>query len=145
MRKSILTALLALSFSAVFSQNDSIMIKRLIDETLTNSTAYENLRRICKEAGHRLSGSPQYTKAANMVAQMFREMGVDTVIMQPVMVPNWKRGEKERGHVMISGKRYDLKLLALGNSVGTGPKGITANIIEVNSMAQLHELGNRVK
>jgi len=131
----------------VFAQSaDSIMIKRIVDETMTNGTAYKNLRKLCKDVGPRLSGSPQYTKAVKLVSAMFTEMGVDTVYLQHCMVPHWVRGEKEKGNIILkSGKKFDLKLCALGNSVGTGVNGITGDVIEVNSMAQLNKLGTAVK
>jgi carboxypeptidase Q len=80
------------------------------------------------------------------VSSMMKEIGADTVYLQQCMVPHWVRGEKEKGQIILSnGKKYDLKLCALGNSVGTGAKGVTASIVEVNSMAQLDRLGNSVK
>jgi hypothetical protein len=145
MKKSILNTALCLCCCLVFSQSaDSVVIKKIVDETMTNSTAYSNLRKLCKQAGPRLSGSPQFLKAVKLVAGMMKEIGADTVYLQPCMVPHWVRGEKEKGQLILrDGKRHDLKLCALGNSVGTGPKGLTANVIEVNSIAQLDQLGTK--
>jgi hypothetical protein len=42
---------------------------------------------------------------------------------------------------LTNGKRYDLKLCALGNSVGTGAKGISAPLVEVTSVQELDDLG----
>jgi len=79
-----------------------------------------------------------------LVAGMMKEIGADTVYLQPCMVPHWVRGEKEKGQLILrGGKRHDLKLCALGNSVGTGTKGLTANVIEVNSIAQLDQIGTK--
>jgi len=131
-----------------FSQyGDSVIIKRIVDETMTNSTAYENLRKLCKQVGPRLSGSPQFAKAVKLVTAMMKEIGADSVYLQHCMVPHWVRGDKERGQIILSGnKKYDLHLCALGNSVGTGTKGVTASVVEVNNMEQLHKLGtNGVK
>lgn len=109
---------------------------------MSNGTVYENLRRLCKQVGPRLSGSPQSVKAVRLVSAMMKEIGADTVYLQQCMVPHWVRGEKERGQIILSnGKKYDLKLCALGNSFGTGAKGVTAAVIEVNSMEQLNKLG----
>ncbi len=128
----------------VFSQNaDSVVIKKIVDETMTHSTAYENLRKLCKQAGPRLSGSPAFAKAVSLVSAMMKVINPDTVYLQQCMVPHWVRGEKERGQIILSGgKKYDLNLCALGNSVGTGAKGITADIVEINSMQQLIQLGS---
>ncbi|MGI8581626.1 MAG: M20/M25/M40 family metallo-hydrolase [Chitinophagaceae bacterium] len=145
MKKSILNTALCLCSCVVFSQSaDSVVIKKIVDETMTNSTAYSNLRKLCKQAGPRLSGSPQFLKAVKLVAGMMKEIGADTVYLQPCMVPHWVRGEKEKGQIILrDGKRHDLKLCALGNSVGTGTKGLTANVIEVNSIAQLDQIGTK--
>ncbi len=147
MKKSILIIIVCFGSQLVFSQSpDSIIIKKIVDETMTNGTAYENLRKLCKQVGPRLSGSANFLKAVRLVSNMMKEIGADTVYLQQCMVPHWVRGEKEKGQIILSnGKKYDLKLCALGNSMGTGTKGITANVIEVNSMAQLDQLGNRVK
>jgi len=148
MKKCILITAVCLCSQLVFSQNtDSVVIKKIVDETMTNGAAYENLRKLCKQAGPRLSGSPQFANAVRLVSAMMKEIGADTVYLQQCMVPHWVRGEKEKGQIILFiGKKYDLKLCALGNSVGTGAKGVTANVIEVNSMEQLDKLGtNGVK
>ena len=107
--------------------NDSAMARKIVNEVLTNGTAYNNLRRLCKEVGPRLSGSPQFLKAVKLTTQMFKDMGVDTVYLQECMVPHWVRGAKEKGEVELKGgKKYQLNLCALGNSVGTGAKGVRA-------------------
>ncbi len=145
MKKYILIIILCASASWGFSQDsDSIMMKRIVDETMTNSTSYENLRQLCKQIGPRLSGSIKYLKAVTLVSEMMKTTGADKVYLQQCLVPHWVRGEKEKGQIILSGnKKYDLKLCALGNSVGTGAKGITADVIEVTSMAQLNQLGTK--
>lgn len=147
MKKCIILITFCFCFLPGFSQtNDSIVIKKIVDETMTNGTAYNNLRILCKQVGPRLSGSPQFLKAVKVVWAMMKDIGADTVYLQQCMIPHWVRGEKEKGQIILSGgKKYDLKLCALGNSVGTGTKGVIANIVEVNSMAQLDKLGNSVK
>jgi carboxypeptidase Q len=131
-----------ISLSLVAQNNDSIMVKRIVDETMTNGTAYENLRRLCKEVGPRLSGSALFIKGAHLTAQMLKDIKVDTVYLQQCMVPHWVRGAKERGDISLKGgKKYQLKLTALGNSVGTGDKGVSSSLVEVNTMQQLHQLG----
>ena len=121
---------------------DSIMIKRISDEVLTNGKAFENLRFICKKIGPRLSGSAQAQKAVEATAKMLKDGGADTVYLQPCMVPHWVRGIKEKGVVNIKGMpAYQLHLCALGNSEGTGVKGITAGVVEVKSFKELAQLG----
>ena len=44
-----------------------------------------------------------------------------------------------------SGQEKILDVLALGNSIGTGPKGINANVVEVKSFDDLYAKGDSVK
>lgn len=140
-----LVIILCLKSGITFSQpGDSITIKKIVDETMTNSTAYENLRMLCKQVGARLSGSPQYLKAVNLTTKMMKAAGADTVYLQQCMVPHWVRGEKETGQIILpGGKKYQFKLCALGNSEGTGVNGITAPVIEINSLQQLDSAGTK--
>lgn len=125
---------------------DSVIIKKLSDEILTNGTAYDNLRFLCKKIGPRLSGSPQAQKAIEATAKMLKVAGADTVYLQPCMVPHWVRGKKETGFIELKNrKKIALNLCALGNSVGTGAKGVSASVIEVNSFEELDSLNEKVK
>ncbi len=134
-----------LPFFCVAQSEDSAMIKKIADEVLINGKAYENLRFLCKKIGPRLSGSPQAQKAVEATARMLMEAGADTVYLQPCMVPHWVRGIKEKGFIQVAGKPvYPLHLCSLGNSLGTGKKGVRAGVIEVRSFKELDQLGTAV-
>jgi hypothetical protein len=91
-----------------------------------------------------LSGSANAAKAVIETARMMKEAGAETVYLQPCMVPHWVRGEKESGYVtLMNGKKRQLKLCALGNSLGSSKKGVNAQIIEVKSIQQIKELGEK--
>lgn len=148
MSKNILTFLIAFfaSLACFAQQNDAAVVKKIADEVMRNSTAYENLRYLTKKIGPRLSGSANAQKAVEATARMLREAGADTVYLQPCMVPHWERGAKETGYIqMAGGSKYNLRLCALGNSVGSGPKGVNAGVIEVRSLKELDDLGTVVK
>lgn len=142
MKRTQLLSLLLLPVS-VFAQNtDSLQIKKMSDDIMSRGKAYDNLRYLCKQVGPRLSGSPQAQKAVEATARMLREAGADTVYLQPCMVPHWVRGEKEQGRILLDrNQSFDLHLCALGNSEGTGKKGVTAEVVEVKTMAELDRLG----
>ncbi len=124
--------------------NDSVTLKRIADETMSRSGAYENLRFLTKKIGPRLSGSANAQKAVEATTKMMKEAGADTVYLQPCMVPHWVRGAKETGYVKLAdGSRYNLSLTALGNSQGSGNKGVLSSVVEVRSMAALHSLGEK--
>lgn len=69
----------------------------------------------------------------------------DSVWLQPVMVPHWERGQKEVGRVLNSKKMgtVELNVCALGNSVGTGPEGVSASVVEVKNFEDLKRLGEK--
>lgn len=144
MKKNALAFLLFFISITGNSQNkDSILVKKIVDETMTNSTAYTNLKMLCKEVGPRLSGSANYYKAVLLTSQMLKAIDVDTVYLQPCMVPHWVRGSKEKGEIRFADKKkYSLHLTALGNSVGTAAGGINAPVLEIRNMSELENLGS---
>ncbi|MEP6948133.1 MAG: M20/M25/M40 family metallo-hydrolase [Ginsengibacter sp.] len=146
MKKNVVVFLLFCISSAGYSQNrDSVLVKKIVDETMTNGTAYTNLRMLCRQVGPRLSGSLNHYKAVLLTREMLKTIGVDTVYLQACMVPHWVRGAKEQGEItMADGKKIPLHLTALGNSVGTGTDGIDAPVIEVRSMTELANLGSAI-
>ena len=139
---AILLAMFVVPLVEAQSAADSIILRRMADDILRKNAAYENLRFLCKKVGSRLSGSAGAEKAVTETARMLREAGADTVYLQPCMVPHWVRGAKEEANVKLSnGKTYTLNAAALGNSVGTPAKGISAEIIEVKNFTELDKLG----
>ncbi|MEZ2441160.1 carboxypeptidase Q [Chitinophaga sp. W3I9] len=149
MRKSIMPILLACTLPAlaVAQEKDSVTLRKLADEVLTHSTAYENLRILTKQIGGRLAGSPQMVKAEDWGVKALKAAGADTVYLQECMVPHWIRGAKEEARIIS--KRRDfippLEVLALGNSVGSGPDGVTAPVLEVASFDDLEAKKDQVK
>jgi len=69
----------------------------------------------------------------------------DTVYLQECTVAHWERGRKEVG-IIKSTKLGETKLsiCALGNSVGTPEKGLSAEVIAVSSFEDLDKLGEKV-
>jgi len=137
-----LTMIIAALPAAAQSNFDSVVIRRISDEILRNGKAYDNLRVLCKEVGPRLSGSPGAEKAIVETARMLREAGADTVFLQPCMVPRWVRGAREEARLTLAGgKRQPIRVVALGNSVGTPKEGVSGTMVEVNDFAELERLG----
>ncbi|WP_207496169.1 M20/M25/M40 family metallo-hydrolase [Aridibaculum aurantiacum] len=135
----------ALSFA---QKDDSIFIRKLANEILVNGTAYENLRHLTKNIGGRLAGSPQMTMAENWGAAVLKQVGADTVIMQPCMVPHWVRGGTDKASITsVNSKRTrrPLDVVALGNTIGTGKKGVTAQVIAISSFDELERRKDEVK
>jgi hypothetical protein len=134
-----------LSFACITAsaQNaDSLAIKRIFSDALTDTTSYHNLRNLTGHYGGRLAGSAQSLKAVKWAEQVLEKMRLDTVFLQKCKVRHWERGEKETGKI-ISAKagNHDLKICALGGSVPTAGKGLTAKVVEVKDYDELKKLG----
>ena len=144
--KSTLSILLLLPFLSL-SQSKEEMVKKIYDETLNNSPVHETLRVLCKDIGNRLSGSPQAAAAVEYTKQLMESYGFDTVYLQPVMVPHWVRGEKEIARITNSQKlgAFEMKTLALGNSVGSGPEGILAEVIELGGLEEVDSYAKKLE
>src|SRR5688572_1025044 len=149
-RKIFFTSLTALFISAasfgpvtLFAQaSDSLIIRKLYNEALSNRTSYDQLGYLSNQIGGRLSGSPEAEKAVNWTKAEMEKLGLDRVYLQEVMVPHWVRGEKEEGKIVgKKGKKVEVPVCALGGSVGTGKKGITGEIVEVKSLEEVAKLG----
>lgn len=147
MKKWLVTFLFAaLSLMGFAQEKDARVIKNIVDEVMLHSTAYSNLRILCKNVGNRLSGSENYMKAVQLSERLLKEAGADTVYLQECMVPHWERGKKESGEIIFEkGRTVSLNLLALGNSAGTGSKGVRAKVVEVTSMEDIPRLGDKIK
>jgi len=133
----------------VFSQTpdtqdkDAFFIKKIYDTALTQGQCYPWLTHLTTRIGGRLAGSPQAAAAVEYTRQMLDTLGLDSVWLQPCMVPHWVRGEKEQVRIVNSQTMgtIELNALALGNSIGTGKAGINAEVIEVQSRDEVEKLG----
>jgi carboxypeptidase Q len=142
---SLLVLFLSLSRLGVAQSTDKDLIKEIYDAALQNGKSYAMLHDLCTKVGHRLSGSPGAAAAVEWGRHTMDDYGFDSVWLQPVMVPHWVRGQQEVGRVINSKKigSKDLTILSLGGSIGTGPSGITANVIEVKSFDELKQHGQK--
>ena len=138
---NLLVVLFLFCFSVRSQEPDSVVIRKIYDHELTQGRSYSNLRSLCKDIGHRLSGSKNAEKAVEWAKKRLEEMGADTVYLQPVMVPHWVRGDKEYAEIKFSGFTKPVDITALGGSIGTGKTGITAKVIKVNGLEDLEKLG----
>lgn len=122
------------------TEQDAFMIKALYDQVLTESQAYDWLAYMTKKIGPRLSGSPQAAAAVEYTRQVMDTMGLDSVWIQPVIVPRWIRGEAPERVVAYGHPRFgsvEISCTALGFSGGTTPSGVEAEVMEVFSLDEL--------
>ncbi|MGZ8511122.1 MAG: peptidase M28 family protein, partial [Chitinophagaceae bacterium] len=148
MRRIIIFCTLLIPGIVSYAQKeDSLMIRRIANEILINSKAYDNLRHLTKQIGARLAGSPGMVKAEQWGVKIMQDHGADKTWLQECMVPHWIRGGKDEAGIVSfqatangigrSKMEKSLDVIALGNSMGTGPKGIVDNVVLVNSFEEL--------
>jgi carboxypeptidase Q len=106
----------------------------LLGQALSSDEAYEELRELCDDIGHRISGSPQLDAAIDWGMRRMTEDGL-AVTLEPVDVPRWVRGpaklELLPSRAGLAAR--ELAILALGSSVSTPPEGIEAEVYVVSS------------
>ena len=126
---------------------DSITIKKMSDEIMTNGKAYDLLRQLTKQIGGRLAGSPQQQNAAIWGKRNMESFAPDKVFMQPCKTPNWQRGGKDFASVVnVNGKAINrpLAALALGNSLGSNGL-VEAELLAVADFDELEKRKDEVK
>ena len=130
----------SISSSVLFAQTDEDGIRQIFEEELREGHAYQWLVELSTTIGSRLSGSPGAKLAVDWGKREL-ERTADSVWLQPVMVPQWVRGQKEIARIKKS--KSVINICALGGSVGTGPGGVTGEVVEVKSLEELKQLGER--
>jgi Zn-dependent M28 family amino/carboxypeptidase len=115
---------------------------RILAAATADHRAYEKLAYLTDRVGHRLSGSAGMQQAVIWALRVMREEGHENVRAQKVMVPHWVRGQESAA--ILAPVARPIAILGLGNSVGTGPKGITGEVVVVKDFAALEALGAQV-
>ncbi|MDA1028227.1 MAG: M28 family metallopeptidase [Bacteroidetes bacterium] len=108
---------------------------RIIDAALADSAAWDRLAHLTDTFGPRFSGSPNLELAIDWILEEMKADGLENVRGESVMVPRWVRGEESLQ--ILTPHNRKLQILGLGGTVGTGPKGITAEVFVVNSYDDL--------
>jgi hypothetical protein len=122
----------------ISSQDDKEQLRKIYKTSLINGHSYDWLDYLSNEIGSRLSGSLNAELAVNYTKSELEKIGLDTVWLQPVMVPKWIRGNPEFAYIETApGKTIPVNLCALGGSISTPLAGIKAHVLEVQSIDQL--------
>ncbi len=117
--------------------------ERLITEAQSNDFAWKRLAEVTDTFGHRLSGSEPLEQAIDWAVAAMKADGLENVRKEPVMVPKWVRGRESLE--LVRPIRQSLTMLGLGNSKGTAPEGIEADVVVVKDFDDLAARGAAVK
>jgi Zn-dependent M28 family amino/carboxypeptidase len=134
MRIVVLAALAASLVVPAFA-GDAATAARLRDAALNDSTAWDVLTSLSYEVGPRPAGSPAAARARDWAVAKLKELGFSNIRVEPFAKPSWRRGAED---VEMTAP-FPLKLAAvgLGGSKPTPKKGIAADVVVVNSLADL--------
>jgi carboxypeptidase Q len=121
-------------FAAAMAAEPLDTTAALFGQALASDEAYDDLRELCDNVGHRLSGSPQLDQAIAWAEEKMKEDGL-TTRLEPVQIPKWVRGMEKL--TVLEPSERNLEILALGNSPGTKKKGIEGEVVIMNTFEQL--------
>ncbi len=108
---------------------------RLIAEATATDFAWQRLAVLTDRFGHRLSGSEALEQAIRWAVAEMKRDGLENVHTEPVMVPKWVRGRESA--TMVEPGPHAIVMLGLGDSIGTPPEGVQAEVLVVSSFADL--------
>lgn len=136
----VLTVLLLLPVGAG-AQNPAIpqetrdAAERLIQAALESPVTWERLGDLVDTFGPRFSGTEALEAALDWILAGMEADGLENVRGEPALVPRWVRGPESAEMISPRPKRMDI--LGLGPSVPTPPEGIRAEVLVVESFADL--------
>ena len=144
--KSIFIVLLSfLLVNSLEAQTDEKVLESIYKTSLTNGQSYQWLDYLSNNIGGRLSGSDNAEQAVQYTKSELEKLGLDSVWLQPVMVPKWVRGDQETAYIESStGERIEVNICALGGSIATPVNGLKAEVVEVKNFEELAALATEV-
>ena len=104
--------------------------------------AYSMLKDLTMNVGARVSGSVGAAKSVTWVKNNLAKIGATNVSEIACIVPHWTRGKGENA---VMDGITKLSICALGGSIATPNSGIEAEVVEVHSLKEAEELGDKGK
>lgn len=149
------TAAFSLVFGVVAAHADAPSSKEQVKRldgimigAMNSDWAFKRLAFLTDKIGPRLSGSLQAAAAVEYLAESLKRIGLP-VMLQPVKVPHWVRGEERGELVQYSGQppgvTQHLHLTALGGSAATPANGLTLPVVVLHNLAEIDEAGSDLK
>jgi carboxypeptidase Q len=116
---------------------------KLIAASQASDFAWQRLAEVTDLYGPRLAGSVGLERAIDWAVAAMKQDGLENVRKERVMVPKWVRGKESLD--LLDPVPQPLVMLGLGNSVGTGPDGVTGDVIVIKDFAELDARAADVK
>jgi carboxypeptidase Q len=116
---------------------------RLIGEAVGSTFAWQRLAILTDSIGNRLSGSPALDRAIQWTMDEMKRDGLENVHAERVLVPKWVRGVESAE--IVEPARHSLVMLGLGDSMGTPPEGIQAEVLTIHGFDELDAKSGEVR
>jgi carboxypeptidase Q len=125
--------LLAQSFTVSPETRDAV--RQLIGDTILNSQAYAYDQHLADSIGPRLTGSANYTRAADWAVQKFKALGLSNVHTEDWTIPaTWEPEVPAVGRI-LKPVEHQLHIYSLGWSPSTPREGVEGQVVHVASLA----------
>ena len=121
--------------TALFTDKEIQTAAWLRDQSHANNLSYKILESLTTEIGPRMAGTPADARAVAWAEAKFKELGFDKVWKEPVSFPTWKRGIETAE--ILAPFPQPLTITALGGSVATDVNGVTAELVQFATFADL--------
>ncbi|PVZ98428.1 hypothetical protein BB558_005571 [Smittium angustum] len=131
----------ALKTDTVEAINEILKMSKNINDT----SVWDSLAEMTDLYGHRMTGHEQYDRSVDWVMRDAKRCKNLVATTEPATVNVWKRNtESVTLYIPTrSPPQVNLPMLGLGQSMGTGPNGIEADVIPVKTFEDLEALGNK--
>lgn len=110
-------------------------VQRIVAASDDADFAWEWLRTLCVDIGHRLSGSASLERATVWAATELEGIEGARVFRQEVEVPAWVRGEESL--TLLGAEEESLAMIGLGGSVGTVAAGVEGEVVVLASLDEI--------
>src|SRR5262245_3980435 len=116
---------------------------RLIGEAVGSTFAWQRLAVLTDSIGNRVSGSAALDRAIAWAVDEMKRDGLENVHTERVMVPKWVRGAESAE--IVEPAKHQIVMLGLGDSVGTPPDGLQAEVLVVHNFEDLETRGAQAR
>lgn len=134
MKRVVIAALLACLVAALpaepikLSEEESAVTRALVGDIYAGGRALEYLEVLADELGPRLTGSTQYERSVQWVAEQLRSMGIAQVRLEPVVLKHgWQRGPAQG--TLLGKTARALHVASYGWSPPTPGQALTGPIV----------------
>lgn len=110
-------------------------LKAIKAHALNDDLSYQIIESLTTEVGPRMVGTPGEKASVKWAMQKMKSLGFDKVWKEESEATLWQRGELKAS--ITQPYKQKIKALALGNSVGTNGKAVTAEVIEFENLDAL--------